>query len=167
MLRTLGRLFDGIFVFVGGLLFSQLPFFTQQYQQQLMGHIQELKLQVDALNRIAETLGKPLDQYIQKFRESSDPDFASQGSFLNVMVERLNELNATLTSFQEASVLKRPFVMLAHFNSDVAASTWSSFSFGLSFTVEALVYFLLGMSLFYFLFLGISYAFLRVVPKKA
>jgi hypothetical protein len=64
---------------IGAFVASQIPEFIQQYTQRLAGHVNELYRLLNQMRQVASYSNKTLDQYIQKFITSSDPDFARQG----------------------------------------------------------------------------------------
>lgn len=156
MFRWMGKILDRLFVVAGALLFLQLPLFMQQYRLQLTGHVAELKLQVTAMQQRAQMTGKTLEQFIQKFQNSSDADFAHQGQIMTNMVDRMHDLSDGLFALDHASVLSRPFQFLAHFHYDIVRSTMRTFEMGITFTLEGLVYALAGMIIGYLIFLAVS-----------
>lgn len=166
-MKWLSELLDRIFVVLGALLLSQVPLFIQQYQQHLAGHVAELQYQIDAMEEIAGKTGKTLNEFIQKFISSSDLDFSAQGRLMSAMVERFTQLSEALTSLENASILTKPFIFLAHSKYMIVNETWHSFELGLTFTFEGLVYALVGMCLGYFIYLGISKMCLKIYKKTS
>lgn len=136
---------DRIFAVAGALLLSQLPTFMQQYGQQLAGHVNELKLQLDRMTKRASHSGKSLDQYIQKFVQNSDGDIQHQGQLMQDMVVRYQDLSEASLALNNASVFSKPFVFVKYLYSDIVASTFQLFTPGFAFSVEGLVYALLGI----------------------
>lgn len=155
MVKWVSGLIDRIFAAAGGVLFSQAPLFMKQYIQQLYGRAAELRYQVDAMRQAATNSGKTLEQFIQKFVDSGDVDFARQGDVMSAMVNRWYYINEALTSLQESSVLTRPFVFIRHMNWDIIKSTWSQYVFGLPLTLEGLIYAVLGIIFGFLVFYGI------------
>lgn len=146
---------DRVFAVAGALLFSQVPTFMQQYGQQLTGHVQELKLQLDLMTQTALKSGKTLDQYIHKFLQFSDHDVSNQGQLMQDMVIRYQTLSEASLALNHASAFSKPFVFLNHFYPEIASSTLSFFTPSLSFTLEGGAYVLIGIlfgySIFFFL----------------
>lgn len=155
MFKWVGGLIDRIFAAAGGVLFSQAPLFMKQYAQQLSGHAAELRYQVDAMRQAATNSGKTLEQFIQKFVESNDADFMRQGDIMSAMVNRWYNTTDALAALQESSVFTRPFVFLTHMNWDIVKSTWTHYVFGLPFTLEGLVYAIIGIIFGFFVFFAI------------
>ncbi len=143
MFRFLGGVVERVVIVVSALAFSQLPLYMQQYEQQLIGRIDELKLQMDAFTKAAN--GYSLDVYIEKFTSHSDPFFANHGKLLIALTERYNTLKSSYVSLESASVFSKPFLFLTHVKADIASSTWSHFDLGLPLTSEGAVYALIGV----------------------
>lgn len=161
MFRWLFTLLDRICVVLGAFLFSQIPLFMQQYRHQLTGHVAELYFQVGLMQQAAQRSGKTLEQYIQKFIQSSDADFIYQGEIMSAMVTRLQALSDGLVAMNHASVLTRPLEFLRHYQGDIVKSTFETFEMGIPFTYEGLVYALAGIVVGYFTY----WMFSRLVAK--
>lgn len=162
MIKWISSLIDRIFAAVGGVLFSQAPLFMKQYAQQLSGHAAELRFQVDAMKQAASNSGKTLEQFIQKFTESNDVDFVRQGDIMSAMVNRWYSVTDALAALQDSSVFTRPFAFMRYSNWDIIKSTWSQYVFGLPFTLEGLVYAVIGIIVGFLIFYGIRKFFLSL-----
>jgi hypothetical protein len=162
MFKWISALLDRIFVVMGAFIFSQIPIFMQQYRMQLTGHVAELRLQVGLMQQVALSTGKTLEQFIQKFTQSSDADFAGQGEIMNGMVSRLQTLSDGLTALNTASVFTRPYEFLIHYQPDIGKATLEIFEMGIAFTYEGLVYALIGIIVGYFLYHIIRSLFSKV-----
>lgn len=145
MFKWVGGLIDRVFAVTGAFAFSQLPLFMQQYQQQLLGHVSELQLQLDAMKNAAALSGKSLEQYVIKFINSGDLDFVHQGELMNNMIHRYDTLLKGYNSLHEAPVYGKPFYFIHYFDADIARATWSTFEFGFAFSVDSLVYATFGI----------------------
>ena len=151
-MRWLIGLIDRLFVVAGALIFLQAPLFMQQYTQQLAGHTAELQYQVQILDAAAGESGKTVPAYILKFTASADLDFARQGRMMQDLVDRWHTFNKSYEALTKASITSKPFVFVAYFNKEVAAATWSSFEYGIPFSLEGLVYAVAGILLGYLTF---------------
>lgn len=140
VIYSISSLLDRFFVVAGAFIASQIPEFIQQYMQRLSGHVNELHRLLNQTRQVASYSNKTLEQYIQKFQSSSDPDFARQGEFLEGMVERWEELNQTLIHLTHSSAWIRPYVFLKELQSDIAHSTFLSFQPGINLSMEGLCY---------------------------
>lgn len=145
MFSLLDKILDRLCALAGALLFSQAPEFFQQYTQRLAGHVAELQRHVDILKQLAKQSGKTLHDYIHKFISNSDPDFSNQGTMMQKMVDRLNDLTLSLQSMQTASVWSRPWEFVTHLQEDIAYGTMVHFKAGLPLTLEGACYAFIGM----------------------
>lgn len=147
------RVIKGVLIILGAVLFFQFPVFMQQYQHQLIGHVNELKWQLNILEHTAKKSGKSLEHYIKKFSEHSDRDFSNQGAVMQGIKTRYTKLSAALTRLQRASIFTRPFLFFVGIDGDICGSTLKAFDPGITFSMEGAVYALLGMLLGYILYL--------------
>lgn len=145
MFKWVGNLVDRLFAVTGALLFSQVPLFMQQYQQQLLGHVSELKIQLDAIKKAAALSGKNLPEYVLKFLNSGDKDFIHQGELMNQMIYRHENLMSGYNALSDASLYGKPFYFIKYLDFDIAQSTWKSFDFGFAFSLESSVYAIIGI----------------------
>ncbi len=162
MLQWIVNTLDRICAVFGALVFSQAPMFMQQYTQQLGGHVAELRLQVEAMTQAAHQSGKSLELFIQKFTSNSDVDFMRQGEIMENMNERYHALSETYISLSQSSAFTKPFIFVSDLYGDIAKSTLATFNFGLEFSLEGLIYALIGIFFGYCIFAGIKKIF-RVI----
>lgn len=139
-LFSFSSLIDRLFIVVGAFAGSQISPFMQQYSHRLAGHAAELQQMVDQLHKTAALSHKSLNQYVDKFLSSSDPDFVHQGFFMQGIVERSNELNHALSSLMTSSPWMRPFVLAKDLQPDIAKATLGTFQPALSLNVEGIFY---------------------------
>ena len=169
MSKWLFGLLDRIFVVIGAVVFFQIPLFFQHYAQRLGGHVAELRGQIDALQRAADGSGKTLQAYIQKFQSQADLDFAAQGHLMESMLRRYAHLDQAYNALINATILNRPLAFLQYFQPDIARQTVADFSFGLTFTTEALVYAFLGLCagyLFFWILAALARGAIRLIRRK-
>jgi len=152
MFKALGGIIDRVFVVAGAVCFAQTPHFFQAYTQRLGGHVAELKIQSAYLHVSAQKTGKTVAEYVHKFLTHLDPDIALQGEFMQTMQERFVTISSAYHAMVDSTVLTRPFQFLRHVQWDVAQMTLKDFQFGLSLTLEAGLYALVGMGVGYLLF---------------
>jgi len=145
-------LLDRIFAVIGAFLFAQIPQFYQQYTTLLSGHLAELAFQITQMENSAKSTDKTLGQLIQKFLASSDPDFHNQGNLMQNSYERWAEFTKALQALQESTFLSRPFVFLRYFDWQIFKETFSQFTVGFSFTIESLIYAIVGIFFGYLMF---------------
>ncbi len=147
LLNSIGNLLDRLCVVAGAFMGSQIPEFMQQYTQRLSGHVAELQRLLYQMRQVASYSNKNLEQYIEKFISSSDPDFARQGEFMQGILFRWEELNQTLVHLTQSSMWVRPYVFLKELQSDIAHATFANFQPGLNLSIEGLCYAGIGILL--------------------
>lgn len=162
LFRFIGSLADRICIVAGAFIGSQIPQFIQQYTQRLAAHIAELDHLLTKLRRIASLSDKTLDQYIQKFLSSSDPDFSRQGEFIDEMLRRFHVLSDSLQKITESRIWTRPFIFLKEIHRDLFETTLDSFQPGLVLSVEGICYTFLGALLGFLFYQGFSKSILIV-----
>ncbi len=165
VLKWIDKFCDRAFAVVGALALTQTPAFFQQYIQQLSGRSLELKHQVEVLKGIAALSKKTLPQYISKFIESGDSDFASQGQLIQYIVNRYDTLQTSWEAMQQASVWTRPYVFVKNMQWDIVQATLADFHPAFTLTTEGLCYAFVGLLLGYS-FYAILKRFVRLLFRK-
>lgn len=164
MLSIIGSVLERVTIVLSALAFAQIPLFIQQYEQQLIGRIDELQTQVNAFQKAAG--GLSLDAYIAKFSSNSDLIIANHGKILHTIVDRYSSLTQTYASLESANGIVKPFVFIAHFYPDIAQSTWGHFNLGLPLTVEGAFYSLAGVMVGMLFIRMISFPFRRLSVRE-
>lgn len=162
MLKWLNGLLDRVFAVAGAFLFSQIPHFFQHYTHRLGGHLAELQLQINALQKTAGKSGKTLQEYAQKFLAHSDEDFASQGEMINGIITRHTDLSEAYSSLINATPFTRLFAFLEYFQLDIAMMTLKNYTVGLTFSMEGAAYTLLGIGFGYLFYWLLSRMILKI-----
>lgn len=137
-------LLDRFFVVLGAFLGSQFPQFMQQYNQRLSGHVDELHRTLLRLEEMAIQSGVPLQLYIKKFSEQSDVTISRQGSFMQDLVLRFQDLNESFTTLNASTVWSRPYFFMKYLDLEIGKATFHHYSPGLTFDTEVCIYVLLG-----------------------
>lgn len=145
ILSFIDNLFDRLSIVGGAFIGSQIPPLMNQYAHRLAGHVDALQKQLAQLEAIAVLSNKTLEQYIQKFKESPDGDFFSQGTFIEGISLQYHLLSEALDNLTQSSIWMRPYFFLKDLQPDIVHSTLSSFIPGLNFTLEGICYALCGM----------------------
>jgi hypothetical protein len=159
VLTAAERLLDRGLCVLGAILFSQVPEFIQQYLQRLGGRLDEARLQLYQLRRVAEHSGLSLDQLAARTGADPDPAVARLGSVLGEAVDRVRLLEAADAAIRGAAAWARPFAFARHFDPSTARSTWAIFKPAVPTTVEGASYALAGMLLMLALYhIGIKHA---------
>lgn len=152
MIKGLG---DRISVVLGAFIGSQIPQFMQLYTQRLAGYVDALQTLLNQLQQMASLSHKTFEQFVLKFKESGDLDFAKQAEFMQYIFNRHNALQQTVDHLTNGSIWLRPYYLLRDFQTDIARSTLDAFDFGFNFTLEGLCYALSGMFLGWFAYHGL------------
>jgi len=145
MIKFFSKIIDRILVVICALVFSQAPVFIQQYQMNLLGHVDELHLQVNAMKWAAEHNGKNLEQFIGKFMRSDDIDFFHQGEIMSSMISRYDSLSEALKALKNATIVTKPYYFFKYYNHEIAKSTANAFVFSLPLNLEGLTYAFIGI----------------------
>lgn len=143
--KSIQKILERIVISLCVILCMQLPFFITQYTHQLRGHIDELKWQVEQMGMSASFSGKTLDEYISKFIKNFDPDFANQGIMMRSIVHRYEKLSHACMQLKNSSIFTRPFVFFRYVQLDIFSATFKDFKMGISFTLESIVFGLIGI----------------------
>lgn len=137
---------DRFFAVAGAFIGSQIPVYMQQYTQRLSGHLAELSHWIQEMTKVAALSEKSLEQYIEKFIQSSDPDFSRQGELMQAVVQRWEDFSQTLHHLAEAPVYSKAFVFFSEIKYEIARHTVYQFQPGISLTLEGMAYALAGMA---------------------
>lgn len=152
MLSWISNMLDRICAVLVAILFMQMPMFIDQYSIRLSGHVDELNYQTQAIQQLAIKSNKSMNAYVEKFIRSTDIDFSNQGKFILDLEKRKEKLKHSLTSLTQANLFTRPFIFL--FNSDwtIVHATCINYQVGISFTLESIIYALIGVFVGYYLY---------------
>lgn len=143
--RCIQKILERIVISLCVIICMQLPFFISQYTHQLRGHVDELRWQMEQMRTSASRSGKNLDQYISKFTKNSDDDFANQGIMMRAITHRFEKLSHALAQLKSSSLFTRPFVFFRYVQLDIFSATLDEFKMGISFTLESIVFGLIGI----------------------
>lgn len=154
-----GGLVDRLCIVAGAFIGTQLPQFMQQYTQRLAGHAEALQKLIAQMRQIASLSHRTLEQYIQKFQDSGDPDFVLQGQFMQGILQRWQDLQHTLDHLVQSPLWLRPYYFFKEIHTEIFHSTFSSFQLGFNFTVESLCYAGAGMIMGWLIYRIISKLF--------
>lgn len=157
MLGSFFHLLDRFCAVVFALLFFQIPQFFLVYTHRLGGHVSELKKQMDAMQKIAAKSGKGVGEFINKFKDHSDLDISLQGSNMHDMYVRYVDLSKAYISLEDSSPFTRPFIFLKSFDPEIFQESISHFTPGFPFSMEGIIYGLMGVTLSFLLFRALSF----------
>lgn len=151
-----------IFLLAGLLAGSQLPEFVQQYSQRLAGQRDILQKLVENISKFAAHSDRSLEAYIQKFLESSDPDFQRQGEWMAALELQLRAVTDTITKLNDSTSLSKSWVFFTTLDTDVAKATLSSYQPAVNISFEGLIYGSIGLFVGYLSFLLFRWVLYRI-----
>jgi len=134
------KILDRVLCVVGAVVFSQAPEFMQQYLQRLGGHLDEARRILGQFQQSAALSGTSFQDYVSHLTGNDDRLIVSLGKNINAVVQRVTDLGGAEEALRTASVLKRPFAFLAHFDPEIALATFRAYRPAVPTTVEGLVY---------------------------
>ncbi len=143
---------------------SQFPAFHQQYLQRLGGHVDELTIQVEAIDGRAAALGMSRYDYIRALLDNPEAPARSEGENLADLVGRQVSLSQSLERLSTMSMLYVGPALVFEVEPQVAAATFRDFRPSVPLTPVGAGYTLFGFFLGYF---GLKVLFALVLfPKR-
>lgn len=151
MLRSiLDKLVFGLGLLIGGMF----PSYLVQYRQRLGGLFDQISLDLQPFQEIADRYHNgSLEVLIKHHLNSSDPTFYAEGFAVQGMVDnhqRLSEAYAALDS----SLIHQLGYLATNMDNQLFRSTWADFSPAFVTTVDALIFAFLAAFLFSLVFHG-------------
>ncbi len=119
---------------------AQVPEFSQQYLQRLGGQIDEIDLQVQALDERAAAAGLGRGEYVRRFLDNEDRIVRREGEYMVSVLSRHTLLHAAYDAMVAAPVWQRPARMLQHYLPETSRATLETFKPAVPLTVEGLSY---------------------------
>ncbi len=165
MKRFFSSIIDRIFCLVLALGMSQVPRFIELYETRLSGHVAEAQKIVSKYTQAAELFNMNISQYISKLSSVSDPMVHVQAKIMEDSVVRMNALELGYHKLLYATWYEKPFAFLRYLDLEVAQATIKNFTFGLSFTIQTLVWMALGLLIAVMISSAISSLFKRRAVK--
>lgn len=124
--------------------FAEGPLYIDQYRNHLSGHLEELRYQMNQIEKIMGIPSFDLERTFQEMAKSAQEEVAKAGQFLAQMVDRYVSLQKGWQALEDAGPILKPFTFARHVNWDIARETCNSFTFGIPFTIDALLYAIVG-----------------------
>ncbi|HEX9769447.1 MAG TPA: DUF2937 family protein [Kiloniellales bacterium] len=138
------RLPQGLCAALGGLVASQFPAFFDQYLQSLGGRLDLARIHAARIAEAARGQGLSLEAYIRRFAENADSVVRSQAEVMASTLVDEARLSTAFAVLTRAPAGARPFVLLRHFDLDIAAATADRFTPAAPLGPEGLLYALIG-----------------------
>ncbi|MCL2155228.1 MAG: DUF2937 family protein [Leptospirales bacterium] len=165
-LKFLEAVIDRIVSVVGAVIFIQIPTFLVQYKQRLGGHVDELARLINQYKSAAAGNGKTVEEYIGLHLNSGVNEFISTGKLMTENMERFNELSLALLNLSESSGIKKLFVFLKSMDFDIFKETYKDFVPGISFSLDSILYCIVGIIFAMLLYLLIKKSLQFLIIKK-
>jgi len=122
------------------LMFGQLPEFAQQYAQRLGGAIDELNRIVGNFDQDARRSGYDRDGALALMRKNQEQLVRDQATRLSDTINRLARLRTQQTAMKQGDLFTRVGAFAVGYDQELAARTWSDFSFGLPLSADAILF---------------------------
>ncbi|OUS08957.1 hypothetical protein A9Q96_01055 [Rhodobacterales bacterium 52_120_T64] len=121
-----------------GVVMSQFPEFTQQYQQRLGGAVDELRIITDEFDRAATDQGLSRDEALAAYTGS---EFLEIRAFdLEATFARFERLSEDLTILENANALRRLKNFTHMTDNTLVERTWQAFKPAVPVTSEGLTF---------------------------
>lgn len=124
----------------GGLASSQLPEFSQQYQQRLGGAIDELRAVVADFDADAARNGLQRDEAIVIYRQSAEEFLRDRGQSMSQTLSRFESLIAQRERFARWPDMAEPLAIARQNDATLLAGTWDDFRPAVPVTVAGGLY---------------------------
>lgn len=124
----------------GGIATSQMPEFSQQYQQRLGGALEELQTVVADFEADANRNGLSPDEALAAFRQSPDRFFRDRGVSMAKTLERYQGLIQERARFEQWPEMAKPLAIARQHDPTVLAGAWQNFRPALPATVTGGLY---------------------------
>jgi len=162
-LKFLEAVIDRIIAVIGAVIFIQIPTFIVQYQQRLGGHVDELARQVNQYKAAAAKHGSTVEKYIELHLQSG---FKETWELMTDNMERFTDLSLALQNLSESSGIKKFFIFLKSMDFGIFKATYKDFVPGISFSLDSIVYCIVGIIFAMLLYLLIKKSLQFIFNKK-
>lgn len=150
-----GSLLERIFVFFIALLLSQAPQYMNLYLNVLSGSRAEAERSVAVIKEKAAELGMSTREFIDDLVKSQSQVAKKSGEVHEAQLKRFEALKKAFEALKGASAFTRPFVFLKHVDWSLAKNV--QFQPALPFTLESVLYVIVGILLGMLLFRLLAY----------
>jgi hypothetical protein len=154
-----GSLAERIFVFFMALFISQAPQYMNLYLNVLSGAKAAYEKSVNEIAEKAGELGMNTKEFIEDLVKSQSQAAHKSGELHQNQITNLEKAKKAFDAIKNAGAFSRPFVFLKHVDWSLAKNV--QFQPAFPFTLEALIYVVVGIILGMILFRALLY-----FPKK-
>lgn len=143
----------------GGLSFSQVPEFTQQYQQRLGGAVDELAIITAEFDASAIASGLTREDALMRYDAAGDTFIADRGQSMRQTFQRYDRLRVQLAELQGANPIERVTAIGRYFDPEIARRAFEHYEPAVPVTAEGALHAGTGAAAGY----GILWALLTLV----
>ncbi|MBS0618809.1 MAG: DUF2937 family protein [Spirochaetes bacterium] len=163
ILRFIGGLFgslaERLFVFFMALFMSQAPQYMNLYLNVLSGAKAAYEKSVKEIGEKAAEIGMTTKDFIDDLVKSPSQAAHKSGELHQSQIKHFEDAKAAFDAIKNASAITRPFIFLKHVDWSLAKNV--QFQAALPFTLESLIYVIMGIILGMLLYRALLY-----FPKK-
>ncbi len=169
ILKNAGLFFESILdrtiSAAGILIFIQIPAFLVQYQQRLGGHVDELALLIRRYKSAAADNSRTVEEYIGLHLQSDVKEFVSTGKIMADNMERFTDLSSALKDLSGSKGLIKFFHFIKDMDFDIVKAAMKNFVPGISFSIDTLIFGLLGIIFFMTVYFIIKKSLLFIISR--
>ena len=151
------------------IIFSQLPEFSQQYQQRLGGKLDELSTVIEDFTEDANSSGQIVDDAIDTMQESGEDLIVNRGERISEYFSDFEQLKNQFERFTNGGLLQQIAVIVLSFDTDLVIATYEVFQPAIPVSIEGILLTGVGFIVGY-LFVGILFfivkLFLRLIFRR-
>lgn len=140
----IGKLLTGALVMTGGLTFSQVPEFAQQYRQRIGGAVDELRTFVERFDADAASEHLTREAALQRHLTSADELFRKRGLSMQETIHRLDRLSTQQEIMASDSAFVRIVSLATAADRDLARKTLDIYEPAVPVTTEGGIMALIG-----------------------
>jgi hypothetical protein len=124
----------------GGLGFSQIPEYSQQYAQRLGGAVDELAAITAEFDAAARAAGITREEALTRYETTGDTFIAGRGETMRAIFVREARMTEQLVALQTADPLERIMSMTRHFDTEVGGRALETYQPAVPVTGEGVAH---------------------------
>jgi len=123
-----------------GMALSQVPEFSQQYEQRLGGAVDELRIVIADFDATAAAAGLTRAEALQRYADTNDDFLDQRGRDMERTFARYARLSAHLEMVQSAGPVTRLTGMATYLDPELAARTYDNYAPAVPVHAEGIAY---------------------------
>jgi len=140
MFKIIFTIFDRFLFTLTFILGVQLPEFIQQYSQRLSGHVNEVHLQLNEFQLIANRyFNGNLTSMTEKYLANSEASINETADIIINTSDRAANLQAQLLNLQNADYVKRVYYFITEFDQSMLQATYEQYQLAIPLTLPAFI----------------------------